>query len=65
MDFQDYGGHSPSIHCRSRVAVTVGSTPELTPVVVLTLTTDGLVLLCLRVCFQVEAAQSGQRVVCG
>lgn len=56
MDFQDYGGHSPSIHCHSRVAVTVGSAPELTPVVILTLTTDCLVLLCLRVCFQVEAA---------
>lgn len=52
MDFQDYGGHSPSIHCHSRVAVTVGFTPELTPVVILTLTTDCLVLLCLRVAFR-------------
>lgn len=34
---QDYGGHSPSIHCNSWVAVTVGSTPELTPLVILTL----------------------------
>lgn len=39
MDLQDYGGYSPSLQslAMSWVAVTVGSTPELTPRSILTL----------------------------
>lgn len=40
----------------SWVDATVGSTPELTPIIILTLKcTDCLIYLCLNVCIRVEA----------